>query len=170
MKTYRRETKRRRIDKKQRAERQALAEKQLAERAKLRERQSQQREKELAENPTKAGGKRPGAGRPQSVQHKPYIEQGEDMNPRKTITFYGAEQEKPIVRRFVKVWRALEYDTPNASTALSKMGGILVYRLLTGEELTAKEIKKVCSLLPADVLQSLGYDVENKLEEVDFKS
>jgi hypothetical protein len=170
VKTYRRETKRRKLDKKQRAERQALAEKQLAERAKLREKQKANREKELAQDPTKAGGKRPGAGRPQSVRHVPCIEQGQDMNPRKTLTFYGAEREKPIVRRFVKVWRALEYDTPQASTALSKMGGILVYKFLTGEELTPRDIKKICSLLPADVLKKLGYEVENKLEEVDFKS
>jgi hypothetical protein len=70
----------------------------------------------------------------------------------------------------VKVWRALEYETPDRADVLHKMGGILVYKFLTGAELSSREIKKICKLMPVDVLQKLGYEVENKLEEVDFKS
>jgi hypothetical protein len=98
--------------------------------------------------PTSAGGWRRGSGRPSTTPHNPLIVAGEDLNPRKTYTFYGAADEVPTVRYFLKVWRDMRFNTLDLWAALSKLKGETVYKLLTGLPLEPAEERKVKKLLP----------------------
>lgn len=136
------------LDNRERIERQRLKAKQKREREKLSENQTARRKKAL--KPTKAGGKRAGAGR-KPIAHRMAILDGEDLNPRQTFTCYGAQDEIQPTRNFLQVWRKLRFDTPDLWMKLAKVKGDTMYRLLTGATLTPAEEKKLAKVLP-DVL------------------
>lgn len=116
--------------------------------------------------PTSAGGWRRGSGRPSTTPHNPHIVAGEDLNPRKTYTFYGAADEVPTVRYFLKLWRDMRFNTPDLWAAVSKLKGETVYKLLTGLPLELAEERKVKKLLPYAYQIYEGYKnrFENKTE------
>jgi hypothetical protein len=136
------------LDNRERIERQRLKAKQKREREKLSENQTARRKKAL--KPTKAGGRREGAGR-KPIAHRMAILDGEDLNPRQTFTCYGAQDEIQPTRNFLQVWRKLRFDTPDLWMKLAKVKGDTMYRLLTGATLTPAEEKKLAKVLP-DVL------------------
>jgi hypothetical protein len=110
----------------------------------------------------KRGGRRRGAGRPQSTPHHSNVVAGEDLNPRKTYTFYGAADEVPAVRQFLKVWRELRFETPELWEVLPKLKGGTVYKLLTGLPLEPAEERKIKKLLPK--VLALHETYRNKFE------
>ena len=110
----------------------------------------------------KRGGRRRGAGRPQSTPHHSNVVAGEDLNPRKTYTFYGAADEVPAVRQFLKVWRELRFETPELWEVLPKLKGETVYKLLTGLPLEPAEERKIKKLLPK--VLALHETYRNKFE------
>ena len=110
----------------------------------------------------KRGGRRRGAGRPQSIPHHSNVVAGEDLNPRKTYTFYGAADEVPAVRQFLKVWRELRFETPELWEVLPKLKGGTVYKLLTGLPLEPAEERKIKKLLPK--VLALHETYRNKFE------
>lgn len=112
--------------------------------------------------PTSAGGWRRGSGRPSTTPHNPLIVAGEDLNPRKTYTFYGAAEEVPAVRYFLKVWRDMRFNTLDLWAALSKLKGGTVYKLLTGLPLEPAEERKIKKLLPK--VLALHETYRNKFE------
>lgn len=119
------------------------------------------------------GGRRAGAGRPQSLPHKPNIIGGEDMNPRKTYTFYGAKDEVPAVRHFLKVWRKLRFETDNRTEKLMHCKGLFIYNLLTGEPLAKLDELRLKNNLPEvyGIYQEyLESKTDNQVEKIDFKT
>lgn len=114
----------------------------------------------------KRGGRRRGAGRPQSTPHHSNVVAGEDLNPRKTYTFYGSAEEVPAVRQFLKVWRELRFETPELWEVLPKLKGGTVYKLLTGLPLEPAEERKIKKLLPRVLALHESYrnKFENKTE------
>lgn len=100
---------------------------------------------------TAAGGKREGAGRKPSLPHKPCIADGEDLNPRKTMTFYGSMDEKEPVKNFLNVWRELRFNIPpdKRSEGLAKLPASTLYKLFTHDIITSeKEIALIEELFP----------------------
>ena len=110
----------------------------------------------------KRGGRRRGAGRPQSTPHHSNVVAGEDLNPRKTYTFYGSAEEVPAVSQFLKVWRELRFETPELWEVLPKLKGETVYKLLTGLPLEPAEERKIKKLLPK--VLALHETYRNKFE------
>ena len=124
------------------AERVELKARQQRERDLLRERQAARRKEEAT---TGAGGFREGAGRPVSLPHAISIKDGRDENPRKTMTFYGAKDEKEPVKRFLQVWRKLRFETSPEERAacLQKISGLVMYQLMTGQAIEPQELEKL---------------------------
>ena len=123
-------------------ERLELGMRQQEERDRLREKQAARR-KETAT--TGAGGVREGAGRPASLPHAICISNGFDCNPRKTMTFYGAADEKKPVKRFLQVWRVMRFEMApeKRSACLHEMGGRVLYQLMTGQEIASEDLEKL---------------------------
>lgn len=136
------------LERKERIEKQRMKAKQKREREKLLENQTARRKKAL--KPTKAGGKREGAGR-KPIPHKIVLVDGENLNKPKTFTCYGSQDEIKPTRHFLQVWRMLRFNTNEATKKLDTLKGAAIYKLLTGEALTPAEEKKVAKALP-DVL------------------
>ena len=118
---------------------------QRKERQQLKEKQAKRR---IANTTTKAGGRRAGAGRKPTLPHVSSIIAGEDLNPRKTFTFYGAADEKEPVKDFLKMWRELRFNTPDKYIKLSQLRGDTVYKLLTSGTLDQHESDLLTQLLP----------------------
>lgn len=143
-----REEIRQRLKAEEYGERLGLELKQKQERAALKKKQKQRRKDNAT---TGAGGCREGAGRPLSLPHKPWIENGVDFNPRKTMTFYGSQDEKEPVKKFLKVWRELRFKVPpeQVYAYLPKFNALTMYQLMTGGTITdEREIKRLRKLLP----------------------
>ena len=129
-------------------ERLAVEARQKQERAALKQRQAQRRKDSAT---TDAGGYREGAGRKPTLPHKPWIEDGQDYNPRKTYTFYGSADEKEPVKQFLSVWRELRFkvDPQQVYEYLPKFNALTMYQLMTGHTITDKrEAKRLRKLLP----------------------
>jgi hypothetical protein len=133
------------LDNRERIERQRLKAKQKREREKLSENQTARRKKAL--KPTKAGGRREGAGR-KPIAHKPLIVAGQDLNEKRTFTVYGAQDEVKPTRHFLQVWRLLRFNTPDLWLKLAKVKGDTMYKLLTGAGIEEAEKKKLAKVLP----------------------
>jgi hypothetical protein len=119
-------------------ERLELGMKQQEERDKLREKQAARRREKAT---TGAGGVREGAGRPASLPHAICISNGLDCNPRKTMTFYGAADEKKPVKRFLQVWRKIRFEL--SPDVLREVNGLILYQLMTGQEIAPEDLEKL---------------------------
>ena len=143
-----RERQRAKERKQTKTETEALRVKQQAERDALKARQAKRRREAATTN---AGGKRDGAGRPLSMPHKPTMLDGEDINQRKTMTFYGSQDEKPAVLRFLKIWRELRFKTApeKANSALLELNAQTMLELMTyGSISDPQQAELLKSLLP----------------------
>ncbi len=128
-------------------ERLELERKQKQEREAMRASHAARRKKNAT---TAAGGSRPGAGRKPSLPHKIWIENGEDCNPRKTMTFYGSADEKEPVKTFLAVWRELRFNTPadERTANLQKLPAMTLYKLMTQDTMSDREIKELEEIFP----------------------
>ena len=128
-------------------ERLELEIKQKQEREAMRARHAARRKKNAT---TAAGGKRPGAGRKPSLPHKPCIAEGKDLNPRKTMTFYGSQDEKEPVKNFLNVWRELRFNIPADARAdgLEELPAEILYKLMTKTTMTEEERETLEGIFP----------------------
>ena len=112
-------------------------------------RNEQEKRRQLEQIKTGAGGRRAGAGSKVTIPHKEYIVNGVDVNKKKVYSFYLALDERDKVKNFIKVWREIRFNTAEASHKLERLGGLLVYKLLTGEILTEQEREAVKKYFPS---------------------
>jgi len=132
----------------ERADRQQMRELERKERQEMQENQKyarymqrlKQAERRKLNAPTKAGGRREGAGRPPK-----------DGQERKTYTFYGTFHEREQVRNFLRVLRAS--DPQRAYTLFLELNGVSMYELLTSGDITDPAQRKI---IAAEMPELLG--------------